>query len=187
MEITRCPWAGREGLEQDYHDRVWGVPVHDDGALFKMLMLEGQQAGLSWSTILKKMDQLCEAYDGFDPAILAQYDEAKVAALLQNPGIIRNRLKILSAIENAKAYFRLCERYGSLDAFLWGYVGGVPVVNRWESLSQVPASTELSDRISKDLKKWGFKFVGSTIVYAFLQAVGVVNDHLVSCAFRRAP
>ncbi len=187
MEITRCGWARREGLEQTYHDQVWGVPVHDDKALFKMLMLEGQQAGLSWSTILRKMGALCEAFDNFDPEIVALYDDAKVAALLQNPGIIRNRLKIRSAIENARAYFRLCEQYGSLDAFLWGYVGGVRVVNRWESLSQVPASTELSDRISKDLKKLGFKFVGSTIVYAFLQAVGIVNDHLTSCAFRRAP
>jgi DNA-3-methyladenine glycosylase I len=186
MEITRCGWAAREGLEQAYHDTVWGVPVHDDRALFRMLMLEGQQAGLSWSTILRKMDALNAAYDGFDPAILVQYGEDKVAELLGNPGIIRNRLKILAAIENARSYFSLCEQYGSLDQFLWGYVGGTPVVNHWESLSQVPASTPLSDRISADLKKLGFKFVGTTIVYAFLQAVGIVNDHLVSCAFRRA-
>jgi DNA-3-methyladenine glycosylase I len=187
VEIIRCGWAEREGPEREYHDHVWGVPIHDDRALFKMLMLEGQQAGLSWSTILRKMDALNEAYDGFDPAIVARYGEDKVAQLLQNPGIIRNRLKILAVIENAKAYFRLCERYDSLDAFLWGYVEGKSVVNRWERLSEVPASTELSDRISKDLKNLGFKFVGTTIVYAFLQAVGVVNDHLVSCAFRRAP
>ncbi len=186
MEITRCGWAAREGLEQEYHDEVWGVPVHDDKALFRMLMLEGQQAGLSWSTILRKMDALNDAYDGFDPAILVQYGEAKVAELLGNPGIIRNRLKILAAIGNARAYFALCESHGSLDQFLWAYVDGAPVLNHWESLSQVPASTPLSDRISVDLKKLGFKFVGTTIVYAFLQAVGVVNDHLVSCAFRRA-
>lgn len=186
MEITRCGWAAREGLEQEYHDRVWGVPVHDDKALFRMLMLEGQQAGLSWSTILKKMDALNDAYDGFDPALLAQYGEAKVAELLGNPGIIRNRLKILAAIGNARAYHALCEAHGSLDQFLWAYVDGVPVANHWESLAQVPASTPLSDRISLELKKLGFKFVGTTIVYAFLQAVGVVNDHLVSCSFRRA-
>lgn len=186
MEIIRCGWAAREGLEQEYHDRVWGVPVHDDKAFFRMLMLEGQQAGLSWSTILRKMDALNDAYDGFDPAILVQYDEAKEAQLLGNPGIIRNRLKILAAIGNARAYYALCEAHGSLDQFLWAYVGGKPVVNHWESLSQVPASTPLSDRISLDLKKLGFKFVGTTIVYAFLQAVGVVNDHLISCSFRRA-
>jgi DNA-3-methyladenine glycosylase I len=186
MEITRCGWAAREGLEQKYHDRVWGVPVHDDQALFRMLMLEGQQAGLSWSTILKKMDALNAAYDGFDPALLIQYGEANVAQLMNNPGIIRNRLKILAAIQNARAYFALCETHGSLDRFLWAYVDGAPVVNHWESLGEVPASTPLSDQISKDLRKLGFRFVGTTIVYAFLQAVGVVNDHLVSCAFRRA-
>ena len=185
MEITRCGWAERGGPERDYHDRVWGVPVHDDRALFRMLMLEGQQAGLSWSTVLRKMGALDEAYDGFDPAALARYGEEKVAQLLKNPGVIRNHLKIRAAIENARAYFHLCEAHGSLDAFLWGYVGGAPVVNRWESPSQVPASTPLSDRISQDLKKLGFRFVGTTIVYAFLQAVGIVNDHLVSCAFRR--
>jgi DNA-3-methyladenine glycosylase I len=186
MESVRCGWAEREGLEQAYHDRVWGVPVHDDKMLFRMLMLEGQQAGLSWSTILRKIDALDEAYDGFDPAVLVRYGEDKAAELLQNPGIIRNRLKVRAAAENARAYFRLCEVHGSLDAFLWGYVDGTPVVNHWERLSQVPASTLLSDRISRDLKAFGFKFVGTTIVYAFLQAVGVVNDHLVSCAFRRA-
>ena len=186
MEITRCGWAAREGLEQAYHDTVWGVPVHEDKALFRMLMLEGQQAGLSWSTILKKMDALDKAYDGFDPALLIQYDDEKVAQLMGNPGIIRNRLKIHAAIQNARAYFALIEQYGSLDEFLWGYVDGKPVVNHWERLDQVPASTPLSDRISVDLKKLGFKFVGTTIVYAFLQAVGVVNDHLASCAFRRA-
>lgn len=186
MEITRCGWAEREGLEQEYHDRVWGVPVHDDRALFRMLMLEGQQAGLSWSTILRKMDALNVAYDGFDPALLIMYGEAKVAQLLGNPGVIRNRLKILAAIGNARAYFALCEAHGSLDRFLWAYVDGKPVVNHWERLDQVPASTPLSDQISVDLKRLGFKFVGTTIIYAFLQAVGVVNDHLIFCSFRRA-
>jgi DNA-3-methyladenine glycosylase I len=185
-EITRCGWAEKPGPEQDYHDSVWGVPEHDERALFKMLILEGQQAGLSWSTILRKMDALSEAYDGFDPAALARWDEERIAAVLQNPGVIRNRLKVRAAVGNAKAYFALCERHGSLEAFLWGYVGGAPQVNRWESFSQVPAHTPLSDEISRDLKALGFKFVGSTIVYAWLQAVGVVNDHLTSCAFRRA-
>lgn len=185
-EITRCGWAEHGALERAYHDEAWGVPVHDDRALFKMLILEGQQAGLSWSTILRKMGALCEAYDDFDPALLSRYGEEKVAQLLQNPGVIRNRLKIRAVIENAKAYFALCEQHGSLAAFLWEYVGGKPVVNEWTSLSEVPASMPLSDQISRDLKKLGFKFVGTTIVYAFLQAVGIVNDHLAGCAFRRA-
>lgn len=184
-EITRCGWAQKPGLEQDYHDNVWGVPVHDDRELFKMLILEGQQAGLSWSTILRKMDALCAAYDDFNPAAVAQYGEDKVEQLLQNSGIIRNRLKINAAIENARRYFDLRAKYGSLDAFLWHYVEGKPVVNHWARLEQVPAATPLSDRISADLKSLGFKFVGSTIVYAYLQAVGVVNDHLVGCHFRR--
>jgi DNA-3-methyladenine glycosylase I len=185
-EITRCGWGCKSELERNYHDHVWGVPVHDDRTLFKMLILEGQQAGLSWSTILSKMDALCAAYDDFDPEKLKGYREDKVAALLQDAGIIRNRLKILAAIHNAERYYALCEKYGSLNDFLWGYVDGKPIVNEWTSLSQIPASTQLSDRISKDLKAMGFKFVGSTIVYAFMQAVGMVNDHLVSCAFRRA-
>ncbi|NLG25424.1 MAG: DNA-3-methyladenine glycosylase I [Clostridiales bacterium] len=174
-------------LERDYHDQVWGVPEHDERALFRMLILEGQQAGLSWSTILKKMDALRAAYDDFDPEKLACYGEDKVEALLQNPGIIRNRLKVRAAIGNARCYLKLCQRHGSLGAFIWGYVGGRPIVNEWQSADQVPAATDLSGRISKDLKALGFSFVGSTIVYAYLQAIGVVNDHLAHCAFRRAP
>ena len=183
---TRCDWANQSQLEQEYHDTVWGVPVHDDKQLFKMLQLEGQQAGLSWLTILKKMDALCEAYDNFDPAILITYDEAKIAELLQNSGIIRNRLKVRAAVRNAKAYFALCEEFGSLDAYLWRYTNGETIVNSLEHQEQTPAHTPLSNEISKDLKKRGFTFVGGTIMYAFMQSIGMVNDHLVSCDFRDA-
>jgi len=171
-------------LEQEYHDTQWGIPVHDDKTLFKMLILEGMQAGLSWSTILSKMDTLCAAFDDFDPAVVARYDVDKVEALLQNSGIIRNRAKVNAAVHNANRYFALCEKHGSLDEFLWSYVDFKPIQNQWEQLSQIPANTALSDRISGDLKKLGFKFVGTTIIYAFLQAVGIVNDHLLSCSFR---
>ncbi len=182
-DVVRCNWAASGGLEQEYHDNVWGIPVHDDRALFKMLMLEGQQAGLSWSTILKKMNTLCAAYDGFDPAILITYDDAKVQALLQNEGIIRNRQKVNAVIHNAKAYFRLCEEFGSLDHYLWSWVGHRPIVNAWERSSELPTRTPLSDALSRDLKRRGFKFVGSTTVYAMMQATGMVNDHLTCCAF----
>lgn len=182
-EIIRCGWADAGPLEQAYHDTVWGIPEHDDRTLFKMLILEGMQAGLSWSTILKKMDTLCAAFDDFDPERVACYDERKIEALLGDPGIIRNRRKVEAAIRNARAYIALKEQYGSLDAFLWAYVGGEPIQGRRASMSEVPSSTELSDQISKDLKKLDFGFAGSTIVYAFMQAVGMVNDHLVTCAF----
>ena len=185
-QLTRCDWANQSQLEQEYHDTVWGVPVHDDKQLFKMLQLEGQQAGLSWSTILKKMDALCEAYDNFDPAILITYDEAKIAELLQNSGIIRNRLKVRAAVRNAKAYFALREEFGSLEAYLWRYTNGETIVNSLERQEQTPAHTPLSNEISKDLKKRGFTFVGGTIMYAFMQSIGMVNDHLVSCDFRDA-
>lgn len=185
-DIIRCDWATKNKLEQDYHDTKWGIPVHDDKTLFKMLILEGKQAGLSWSTILAKMDTLCAAFEDFDPATLIQYDEQKVQPLLQNDGVIKNRLKINAVISNAQAYFKLCEEFGTLDHYLWAFVGHEPIVNAWEHISQVPASTPLSDTISKDLKKRGFKFVGSTTIYAFMQAVGMVNDHLVSCAFYSA-
>lgn len=185
-QLTRCNWANQSQLEQEYHDTAWGVPVHDDKQLFKMLQLEGQQAGLSWSTILKKMDALCEAYDDFDPAILITYDEVKIAELLQNSGIIRNRLKVRAAVRNAKAYFALCEESGSLDAYLWRYTNGETIVNSLERQEQTPAHTPLSNEISKDLKKRGFTFVGGTIMYAFMQSIGMVNDHLVSCDFRDA-
>jgi len=181
--IKRCDWATRSDLEREYHDHEWGIPEHDDKRLFKMLILEGQQAGLSWATILSKREALCEAFDDFDPAILATYDAQKVESLMKNSRIIRNRLKINAAISNAKAYFGLCEDYGSLDHYLWSYVNGKPIVNAWENMDQLPANTLLSDKISKDLKKRGFKFVGSTIIYAFMQSIGMVNDHLISCAF----
>ncbi len=184
--INRCDWATKSPIEQDYHDHKWGIPVYEDRELFKMLLLEGMQAGLSWVTILKKMDTMCAAFDDFDPEKLIAYDEEKVAKLLQNEGIIRNRLKIQSASANARAYFALREEFGSLSNYLWGFVRHQPIINTWEHIREVPARTDLSDTISRDLKKRGFKFVGSTIVYAFMQAVGMVNDHLVSCDFRRA-
>lgn len=182
-EIKRCDWALRSRLEQEYHDREWGIPVHDDKKLFKMLILEGKQAGLSWATILAKMDTLCMAFDDFNPAILVTYDDAKIESLLQNDGIIRNRLKVNAVISNAKAYFKLSEEFGSLDRYLWSFVNEQPIINRWTRIEDVPSSTPVSDAISKDLKKRGFKFVGTTTIYAFMQSVGVVNDHLTYCAF----
>jgi DNA-3-methyladenine glycosylase I len=181
-EAIRCDWANHSLLMGEYHDTKWGIPVHDERELFKMLILEGKQAGLSWSTILLKMDTLCAAFDDFDPAVIVHYDEHKVDALLHNSGIIRNRLKVNAVINNAKAYSGLCDAHGSLDRFFWSYVNDQPVINAWESMAQVPASTPLSDVISRDLKKLGFKFVGSTIIYAFMQSVGMVNDHLTRCA-----
>ncbi|MDP0498040.1 MAG: DNA-3-methyladenine glycosylase I [Verrucomicrobiota bacterium JB024] len=180
-EIIRCGWAEHGELERAYHDEEWGVPVHDDLHLFQMLQLEGMQAGLSWSTILAKRESMHAAFADFVPEKLVRFDQRKVEALLQNPGIIRNRLKVNSAITNARAYLELVEQEGPLDAFLWRYVDGKPIVNGWTELSQIPAKTPLSDTISRDLKKRGFKFVGSTIIYAFMQAVGMVNDHMVSC------
>ncbi|AMJ40562.1 MAG TPA: DNA-3-methyladenine glycosylase I [Clostridium sp.] len=182
-ELKRCDWALKNKLEQDYHDHEWGIPVHDDKKLFKMLILEGKQAGLSWSTILSKMDTLCEAFDDFDPRILVSYDDTKIEALLHNSGIIKNRLKVNATISNAKAYFKLCENFGSLDNYLWSFVNHQPIINKWTRIEDVPSSTPLSDAISKDLKKRGFKFVGTTTIYAFMQAVGMVNDHLITCAF----
>lgn len=186
MAVIRCDWANKTELEKNYHDTQWGKPVHNDKELFKMLILECKQAGLSWSTILAKRDTLCQAFDNFDPAKLIEYDDKKIAALLTNDGIIKNRLKVNAVINNAKMYFRLCEKYGSLDAFLWSYVDYQPIINNWETAADVPANTTLSDSISKQLKQEGFKFVGTTIIYAFMQSIGMVNDHLVSCSFRDA-
>lgn len=183
--IKRCDWALHNQIEQDYHDTKWGIPVYDDKELFKMLILEGMQAGLSWLTVLKKMDAFCEAFDNFDPAIIINYNEKKELELLQNERIIRNRLKIKSVSINAKAYFEICNEFGSFSNYLWGFVDNKPIVNSWKSFNEVPTRTELSDKISKDLKKRGFKFVGTTIIYAFMQAVGIVNDHLIDCDFRR--
>jgi DNA-3-methyladenine glycosylase I len=182
--LTRCPWANADPFSLRYHDAEWCVACHDERRLFKMLILEGKQAGLAWVTILRKWDTLLAAFDDFDPARLAVYDDAKVAELLANPGIIRNRLKVAAAIENARAYYRLREEYGSLDSYVWGFTGGRQVIGKWETQEMMPATTPLSDTISRELKRFGFKFVGSTIIYSWLQAVGVVNDHIASCSFR---
>ena len=176
----RCSWATTE-LYKEYHDKEWGRPVHDDRKLFEMLILEGMQAGLSWLTILNKRRAFREAFDEFDYQKVALYDEAKMDALMQNAKIIRNRLKIKSAIINAQQFIKVQEEYGSFDAFIWSYVENRPIHNHFESETDIPATTPLSDKISKDLKKHGFKFVGSTIVYAYMQAIGIVNDHVKSC------
>lgn len=181
----RCDWAGDLPIYIEYHDNHWGRPLHDDIALFEMLILEGMQAGLSWLTILKKREAFREAFDQFDPVKVAIYDEAKIQSLLKNEGIIRNRLKINAAVTNAKAFLEIQKQYGSFDRFIWTYLQYAPIQNHWEKMEDVPATTSLSDQISKDLKKHGFKFVGSTIVYAFMQSIGMVNDHLTSCFIYR--
>jgi DNA-3-methyladenine glycosylase I len=180
----RCSWATTP-LSIDYHDREWGVPVHNDRLLFEFLILEGAQAGLSWSTILNKRQNFRRAFDNFDAKKIAKYDARKVKSLLADPGIIRNRLKIASAIQNAKAFLAVKDEIGSFDDYLWSFVGGKPIRNSWRSIKQVPARTLESDVMSKDLARRGFKFVGSTICYAYMQAVGMVNDHLTNC-FRYA-
>jgi len=178
---TRCPWAGDIPIYMDYHDHEWGRPVHNDNKLFEMLILEGMQAGLSWITVLKKREAYREAFDGFDPKKVALYGEEKIEELMQNEGIIRNRLKINAAITNARAFLEVAEKYGSFDAFIWHYVDNTPMIGHWKSVEDVPATTPISNQISKDLKKLGFKFVGSTIIYAFMQATGMVNDHISDC------
>jgi DNA-3-methyladenine glycosylase I len=183
-DLTRCPWAEADPLSRHYHDTQWGKPCHDERTLFKMLILEGKQAGLAWVTILRKWDTLCAAFDDFDPAKLAVYDDSKIARLLADPGIIRNRLKVAAAIQNARAYYRLCEEHGSLDAYVWSFTGGRQVIGKWETMEETPVKTELSDTISRELKRFGFKFIGSTIVYSWLQSVGAVNDHISACSFR---
>jgi DNA-3-methyladenine glycosylase I len=184
-ERTRCSWP-RSDLDIHYHDTEWGVPQHADRVLFEFLILEGAQAGLSWSTILRKRENYRAALDGFDPRRIARYDERKVAKLLGNPGIVRNRLKIASTIRNAKAFLAVQEEFGNFDTYLWQFVGGRPRQNAWSSPGQVPPRTPESDALSKDLSRRGFKFVGSTICYALMQAVGMVNDHSVEC-FRYKP
>ena len=181
----RCQWAGTDPLYVAYHDLEWGVPVHDDRTIFEFLILEGAQAGLSWSTILKKRDAYRAAFDNFDPTVVATYGETKVAELLANPGIVRNRAKIASAIKNAQAFLAVQQEFGSFDAYIWQFVGGQPRQNNWQSLSEIPASTPESEAMSKDLRKRGFNFVGPTICYAHMQATGMVNDHTVDC-FRYA-
>ena len=184
-KLVRCPWATNE-LSIRYHDEEWGVPVHDDRTLFEFLILEGAQAGLSWNTILNKRDRYREVFDGFEPEIVARYDRRKVDRLLRDPGIVRNKLKIASAIANAKAFLRVQKEFGSFDRYVWQFVDGKPRVNSPKSLKDLKAKTSDSDAMSKDLKLRGFNFVGSTICYAFMQGVGMVNDHVVDCFRYRA-
>ena len=178
---TRCGWAGSDPIYVGYHDEEWGVPVHDDRVLFEFLVLEGAQAGLSWITILRKRDAYRRAFDRFDPKKVARYDARRVAKLLGDEGIVRNRMKIESAVKNARAFLEVQEEFGSFSSYQWRFVEGKPIVNRWRSLKEVPPRTAVSDAYSKDLKQRGFSFVGSTIVYAHMQAVGMVNDHIVDC------
>lgn len=178
--MKRCGWASNE-LNIPYHDTEWGVPVHDDRTLFEFLILEGAQAGLSWDTILRKREAYRKAFDNFEPTKVARYSDAKCTKLLQNEGIIRNRLKIASAVSNANAFLKVQKEFGSFDKYIWGFVGGKPIINKLKSMSDIVATTEISDAIAKDLKRSGFNFVGSTIMYAFMQATGMVNDHLITC------
>ncbi len=178
---TRCAWAGSDPLYMAYHDREWGRPVHDERRLFEFLLLEGAQAGLSWITVLRKRDAYRQAFDAFDPVKVAAYGPEKVEELLNNPGIIRNRLKIKASIANARAFLRVQEEFGSFDRYIWGFVGDKQIRNAWKNMQEIPARTAVSDAMSKELKKRGFSFVGSTICYAFMQAVGMVNDHTPDC------
>jgi DNA-3-methyladenine glycosylase I len=182
---SRCPWVGHEELYIRYHDEEWGVPLYDDRKLFEFLILEGAQAGLSWSTILRKRENYRLAFDNFEAEKIVSYGEEKVKQLLANPGIVRNKLKLESTIRNANAYLKIKEKQGSFCNFLWQFVDGKPIINRWISLKELPAKTQISDNLSRELKKEGFNFVGSTICYAFMQAVGMVNDHTLNC-FRYA-
>ncbi len=177
---NRCAWA-KAPLDIDYHDSEWGVPVHDDIKLFEFLILEGAQAGLSWHTILQKRARYREVFDGFDPQKVALYDDAKVSMLLADAGIVRNRLKVAAAIHNAQQFLRVQDQYGSFDAYLWDFVDGRPLINTWRSAADIPVNTPVSDQLSKDLRQRGFKFVGTTICYAMMQATGMVNDHTVDC------
>jgi DNA-3-methyladenine glycosylase I len=181
MERHRCEWGTSSTLYIEYHDIEWGVPVHDEQKLFEFLVLEGAQAGLSWSTILNKRQAYLQAFDHFEPARVASYDDEKVQVLLSNSGIVRNRLKIQAAIQNARAFLTVQDEYGSFDSYIWQFVDGKPIQNSWNTLQEIPATTKESDAMSKELKKRGFTFVGSTICYAFMQAVGMVNDHIVDC------
>ncbi|MCU7798047.1 MAG: DNA-3-methyladenine glycosylase I [Candidatus Thiodiazotropha sp. (ex Semelilucina semeliformis)] len=178
---TRCTWAGSDPLYQSYHDAEWGVPCFDDQRLFEFLILEGAQAGLAWITILRKRANYLKNFDDFDPRKVARYSQKRIEKLLQDPGIVRNRLKVESTVTNAEAFLLIQEKHGSFSDYLWDYVDGEPITNHWRTINQVPASTPLSDQLSKDLKKAGFRFVGTTICYAYMQAVGMVNDHTTDC------
>lgn len=179
--VTRCKWATHTNHEKEYHDTEWGVPLHDDKLLFEFITLEGAQAGLSWSTVLAKREGYRVAFDNFDITKITKYTEDKIQSLILNPNIIRNKLKIRSTVTNAQATLKIIEEFNSLDNYLWGFVNHKPIVNHWKSMDEVPATTDISDKLSKDLKKRGFKFVGSTICYALMQATGMVNDHTIDC------
>ena len=178
---SRCAWPGADPLYVRYHDEEWGVPLHDDRRLFEFIVLDGAQAGLSWLTILRKREEYRRAFAGFDPRKVARFDRRKIESLMRNEGIVRNRLKIDSAVRNARAFLEVQREFGSFDAYIWGFVGGKPRRNRWRTLAQIPARTPQSDAMSADLRRRGFSFVGSTICYAFMQAAGLVNDHVTSC------
>jgi DNA-3-methyladenine glycosylase I len=178
---TRCKWSEKDPLYIKYHDTEWGVPLHDEQQLFEFLMLETFQAGLSWITILRKRENFRKAFDNFDFKKIAQYNERKIQALLQDKGIIRNKLKIRAAVSNAQTFLKVQKEFGSFDNYVWAFVNGKPIQNKWRSMKELPGKTKLSDQLSKDLKQQGFKFVGSTIVYAYMQATGMVNDHTVNC------
>ncbi|MBI9080217.1 MAG: DNA-3-methyladenine glycosylase I [Pseudodesulfovibrio sp.] len=180
-DLKRCPWCESDQLYVQYHDQEWGVPEYDNQKMFAMLILEGAQAGLNWITILRKREAYWTAFDQFDPEKIALYDDAKIAELLQNPDIVRNRLKVQSTIKNAQAYLRTMEEHGSFSDFLWQFVDGRPIQNSWRTMEELPAQTDVSQTMSKTLKKCGFNFVGPTIMYAFMQAIGMVNDHLIDC------
>lgn len=181
VNVNRCNWCENDPLYVKYHDEEWGIPVHEDKKHFEFLVLESAQAGLSWITILRKRENYRKAYDDFDFIKVAQYDDEKKDELIQNEGIIRNKLKIAASINNAKMFLKIQEEFGSFDAYIWAFVDNHPTINHWESIANVPATSELSDKVSKDLKKRGFKFLGSTITYAHLQATGIINDHITSC------
>jgi DNA-3-methyladenine glycosylase I len=185
MAVARCAWCGEDPLYVAYHDQEWGVPVFDDRTLFEFLVLEGAQAGLSWSTILKKREGYRAAFAAFDPKVVADYDQNNIDSLLEDPGIVRNRLKVASAVTNARAFLAVQEERGSFAEYIWSFVDGQPIQNSWQKLAEIPATTPVAEAISKDLKQRGFRFVGPTIVYAHMQATGMVNDHLVDC-FRHA-
>jgi DNA-3-methyladenine glycosylase I len=180
-KVKRCEWSAGSELEINYHDQEWGNPLHDDQKLFEFILLEGAQAGLSWTTILRKRENYRKAFDGFDAAKIARYREARTRKLMEDAGIVRNRLKIASAVGNAKAFLKVVKEFGSFDSYIWGFVEGTPKQNQWKQMSDVPAQTDEAVAMSKDLKQRGFNFVGPTICYAFMQATGMVNDHLTSC------
>ena len=182
--MKRCEWCGEDPLYVKYHDKEWGVPVHDDRTLFEFLVLEGAQAGLSWITILRKREGYRKAYDDFDVQKVASYDESKIEELLINPDIVRNKLKVRSSVNNAKLFMEIQKEFGSFDSYIWSFTDGKQIINSWEEISQMPVTSELSDNARRDLKKRGFNFTASTIIYSYLQAVGIINDHTIWCSFR---